>query len=434
MAVSSVAHIAVIGIGALVFAVMPSRPAYAQSCAPEQCRAIKVYGDSEAARCRAWATEAVGHQLENEQVNCKFTGADWHFDIKLHYRICRGLSQLDRDQFAATRRKKMADCRSANNSDEAATTTPEQQTPVPDAVGSTEDKSADQSDADKKWDAYCQKSYLVDALRIARVAKDWNCSGADPELHRSRQKHYDFCIRESPNGSGDYPLHHLITERQKKIKECQEKSATKKPIDRETRIRRRACSNYADIFLNAQLENVRLSCGQSGSDWHSDWNKHYKACTKLERGERLGNMHDRQTVMRDCRAKVFPKDQLAGDDPPPEDASEKKVDPAGVTEGVRKACRTFAQDGVAHQAANQQLGCGFTGALWNINEQAHYEACVARRADYSFRSHIARDAKLRQCTAVRLCQDPERAKTVFCQDLTGLVPPDSQGDQNENDD
>lgn len=391
--------------------------ALAQACSVDQCPAVKVYGDDEAAICRAWATEAVGQQLENEQGSCGETGDDWHFDIKRHFRICKGLSQLDREQFSETRRKRMAACRE----------TPVKKDAAAPADGKSDNKVAEQTPkkADGKppeWDEYCRKSYMVDALRVARTAKEWNCADADPELHQSRERHYNFCIREAPNGASDYPLHDLIGDRQEKIEACKQKSAAKKEITREVRIRRRACSRFSDILLNATLENERLKCEYSGDDWHTNWNAHYRSCTGLERLKRLKLIYDRQATMRTCRAKIFPKGQLEADDPnikPDVTGSDK----GGATEAVRKACDAYAKEAVAHQAANQQLGCGFSGDLWDLKEANHLKACVASRADFAFKSNMSRDAKLRQCTAVRLCQDPTRATTLFCQDLTGLVPP-----------
>jgi len=397
--------------------------ARAQSCDVNACPAVKVYGDSLAAKCRAWATQAVGQQLENEQRSCGFSGDDWHLDIKLHYRICGGLSDLDREQFSDSRAEMLVECRAA----------PKKRAPQKSkAKPSTDPASAAASDAEPKaatpgkvpeWDEYCRKSYMVDALKVARTAKDWKCSGADPELHLSKQRHYDFCVKEAPNGAGDYPLHDLIGERQEKIKECKSAAAVKKPIDRKVMMRRRACSKFADIFLNAQLENDRLKCAYSGDDWHTNWNKHYRGCSDLKRANRLRLINDRQADMRTCRAKVFPKGQLEADDPDLKPDTSDKKGRGGATDKVRKACDAYAKDAVAHEAANQQLGCGFSGSLWTLKEATHLDACMSSRADYAFKSNMSRDAKLRQCTAVRLCKDPARAKSLFCQDLTGLVPP-----------
>lgn len=396
---------------AMLTSICSAPRAWAQVCDAGSCPAVKVYGEGEDARCRAWATEAIGQQLENEQLKCGFAGADWHYDIKLHFRICGGLRQLDRDQFAASRRDKLKSCR---------------ERPAGDAEPDKADTETEAKiKATPEWDEYCRKSYMVDALKIARTANDWKCTDADPELHLSQQRHYDFCIREAPKGAGDYPLHDLIGDRQEKIQQCQQKQAVKKPIDREVRVRRRACSKFADIFLNAHLENARLKCGNSGDDWHNNWNLHYRNCSELDRSERLTLIHNRQTEMTDCRSKIFPKEQHETDDSADSDA---KVSPDDATDDVRAACETYAKDAVAHQAANQQLNCGFSGPLWDISDKTHFETCIVSRADYAFRSNLARDAKLRQCTSARLCQNPTRARTLYCQDLTGLVPPEQDND------
>lgn len=386
--------------------------AHAQSCDIGSCPAVKVYGDGEDAICRAWATEAVGQQLENEQRSCGETSDDWHLDIKRHYRICLGLSPLDREQFSENRRKRMESCRTVPKKTETKST--------------NDDGVANSQGQTPEWDEYCRKSYMVDALKVARTAKEWKCADIDPEFHLSKQRHYDFCVREAPNGAGDYPLHDLIGERQEKIKTCQQKAAVKKPISREVMIRRRACSKYSDIFLNAMLENTRLNCDFSGDDWHTNWNKHYLNCTTLDRSKRLRAINDRQAELRSCRAKVFPEHQLNTDS----DASDKDTaEKSKPSEAVRKACDVYAKEASAHQAANTQLNCGLSGPLWTIKEETHFEACVSGRADYAFRSNMSRDSKLRQCTDVRLCQNPTRAKTQYCQDLTGLVPPGSTSTQ-----
>lgn len=393
------------------FVISTDTGALAQSCDVGTCPAVKVYGDSPEARCRAWATEAVGQQLENEQRSCGNTGDDWHFDIKLHYRICLGLSQLDREQFSKARADLLGECRKGPKraSDDA----------------KNQDAPPKKAQAGKvpEWDEYCRKSYMVDALKVARTAKAWDCTNADPQLHLSKQRHYDFCVKEAPKGAGDYPLHDLIGDRQEKIQNCQQSAAVKKPITREIRVRRRACSKFADIFLNATLENKRMKCDYTGDDWHTNWNKYYRGCTDLALSDRLAKINDRQSKMSNCRAKIFPKGQLEADDPnvKPELSGEGK---GGPSEAMRNACETYAKDAVAHEAANQQLNCGFSGSLWTLKEASHFDTCVTSRADYGFRSNLARDAKLRQCTAARLCKDPTRAKTLFCQDLTGLVPPE----------
>lgn len=387
-------------------------PAGAQSCDTNTCPAVKVYGDSQAAVCRAWATQAVGQQLENEQRACGYKGEDWHLDIKLHFRICGGLSQLDREQYSEARAKKLEECRTAPQKAE------------PSSNANDEPKAA-QPGKVPEWDEYCRKSYMLDALKVARDAKDWNCTNVDPELHLSKQRHYDFCVKEAPKGAGDYPLHDLIGERQEKIKKCQQDAAVKKPIDPSVMKRRRACSKFADIFLNAKLENDRLECGKSGADWHTNWNKHYHDCTTLKLSDRLKLINDRQTDLSSCRSKVFPKGQLEADDPNVEPETDGQKGSGDVSEGVRKACSTYAKDAVAHQAANEQLGCGFSGSLWSLKEAKHLDDCISNRADFAFQSNMSRDAKLRQCTAVRLCKDPSRAKTLFCQDLTGLIPPNA---------
>ncbi len=384
--------------------------AYAQSCDASACPAVKVYGESKAAICRAWATEAVGQQLENEQRSCGNTGEDWHFDIKLHYRICGGLSQLDREQFSKARADLLKQCRA-----------------VPKRASTKTDAKPKKAKVGKvpEWDEYCRKSYMVDSLKVARTAKEWNCTSVDPQLHLSKQRHYDFCVKEAPKGAGDYPLHDLLGDRQEKIQSCQQAAAVKKPIDRKVMMRRRACSKFSDIFLNAKLENDRLNCAYSGDDWHTNWNKHYRGCTSLKLSDRLRLINDRQAEMRACRAKVFPKGQLGSDDPDLAPDATGENGRGRSTEKVRKACDAYAKDSVAHEAANQQLNCGFKGPLWSLKETVHFNACVSSRADYAFKSNMARDAKLRQCTAVRLCKDPTRAKTLFCQDLTGLVPPNA---------
>lgn len=399
------------------------QPAVAQSCDVNACPAVKVYGDSEAAKCRAWATQAVGQQLENEQRSCGFTSDDWHLDIKLHYRICGGLSDLDREQFSKARAEMLVECRAAPKK-RAPQKSQKENSSTDSASAGAEPKPATPGKV-PEWDEYCRKSYMVDALKVSRTAKDWKCSDADPELHLSQQRHYDFCVKEAPNGAGDYPLHDLIGERQEKIKQCQEAAAVKKPINREVRMRRRACSKFSDIFLNAQLENDRLQCAYSGDDWHTNWNKHYRSCANLKLAERLRLINDRQKDLRTCRAKVFPKGQLEADDPDVKPDTTGTNGRGDATERVRKACSSYAKDAAAHEAANQQLGCGFSGALWTINEATHLDACLASRADYASKSNMSRDAKLRQCTAVRLCKDPARAKSLFCQDLTGLVPPNA---------
>ena len=409
-------HVAGLFFGVAVAGFVSVTPAMGQTCDVSACPAVKVYGTDEAAVCRAWATDAVGQHLENEQRSCGFEGEDWHFDIKLHFRICGGLSQLDRDQFSEARAKKLVECR----------TSPKTQRKDA-APTKTESSTADSAKAGKapEWDEYCRKSYMVDALKVARSAADWNCVHVDPELHLKKQRHYDFCVKEAPNGAGDYPLHDLIGDRQEKIKSCQQKAAVKKPIDRAVMMRRRACSRFSDIYLNATLENERLKCGFSGDDWHTNWNAHYRGCTGLARSERLRLLNDRQSQMRSCRAKIFPKGQLEGDDLSGKSDGKSDAGRGGPSDAVRKACNVYAKDAVAHEAANQQLNCGFSGDLWTLNETKHFNECISSNADYAFRSNMSRDAKLRQCTSARLCKDPTRAKTLFCQDLTGLVPPKS---------
>lgn len=411
-----------------LFSFALTQSAFAQACDPSRCPSVDVYGDGEQAMCRAWASEAVGLQLENEQRSCGYKGGDWHFDIKLHYEICTKISQLDREQFAVNRREQLQKCRDQSAADLRA--------PEPDASTNTDtdvDKdtastSASKTDSASKeetktvareWEKYCQKSYLVDALKVARTAEKWECSDADQELHLSKERHYNFCMREAPKGTGDYPLHGLIRTRQEKIQECQQSKGVKVTLTREINIRRRACSRFADIYLNATLENKRLKCGQTGADWHDDWNKHYARCAGLERGERLGLIHARQAKVRSCRAEVFPEDKLDAD-------ATEAVNGTGsdqVSDAIRNACEQYAKSAVAHQAANTQLGCGFSGALWDLAERKHLDACVSGTADYAFKSNMARGEQLRRCTAVRLCKNPDRAITQFCQDLTGIVPP-----------
>ncbi len=376
--------------------------AQSQSCDTDSCPAVKVYGEGVDAICRAWATEAVGQQLENEQRSCGESSDDWHFDIKRHFRTCRGLNQTDRDEYSEARANKLRDCR--------------QSPPVAQA------KPKAGSDAKTpEWDEYCRKSYMVDAMRMARRAKDTGCTKVDPELHQSKERHYSFCVREAPGGAGDYPLHDLIGDRQEKIEECAAKAVVKTPPTREMNSRRRACSRFADIFLNAMLENERLGCEMSGDDWHTKWNTHYTKCADLKRSDRLRLITARQSELKSCRAKVFPKGQLESDDP--DDAPDAKISGKEPSKQLRAACTAYAKDAIAHQAANQQLGCGFSGPLWNIKEITHFNACTSQRADYAFRSNMSRDAKLRQCTAVRLCRDEKRSETLYCKDLTGNVAP-----------
>jgi len=389
---------------------VPSGAVLAQSCEASACPAVKVYGDSQDAHCRAWATEAVGQQLENEQRSCGNTGEDWHFDIKLHFRICGGLSQLDREQYSKARADVLGKCRSAPKK----------------AAGKT-DAEPKKAEAGKvpEWDEYCRKSYMIDALKVARTAKEWKCTGVDPQLHLSKQRHYDFCVRQAPKGAGDYPLHDQIGDRQEKIKRCQQDAAVKKPIDRKVMMRRRACSKFADIFLNAKLENNRLKCAYAGDDRNTKWKNQNRGCKSITLSDRLRQINDRQSAMSDCRAKVFPKGQLEADDPDVKPEATSDNGRGGPSNKVRQACDDYAKDAVAHEAANKQLSCGFSGSLWTLTEATHFKACISSRADYAFKSNMARDAKLRRCTAARLCKDPTRAKTLFCQDLTGIVPPNA---------
>jgi hypothetical protein len=134
--------------------------------------------------------------------------------------------------------------------------------------------------------------------------------------------------------------------------------------------RRDFCEQYAQAALDQNSQNSRKDCGFTGDRWHSNFQKHFKWCMKVEREA---------------------ADSEAG-------ARADDLDRCGSGgRGKREFCTGYARSAVQQNERNERRGCGYTGDRWHSNYQEHFRWCLDVQQDAAESETSSRDKELRAC-------------------------------------
>lgn len=83
-----------------------------------------------------------------------------------------------------------------------------------------------------------------------------------------------------------------------------------------------------------------------------------------------------------------------------------------VPKATNQACADYANLAVDANRQNVQLGCGYTGARWHSNYQAHYDACVGFNLQQIQGETAGRAQDLASCKQRLAAANPPPAPTV----------------------
>jgi hypothetical protein len=111
--------------------------------------------------CRDYARRAVRAQETNKDLDCGFTGPRWHSDYDNHFSWCLNAPRERAESETQDRRDRLESCRAG--------------------------------DRNGGRDGYCQ-AYARRAISAQRVNMELGCGYSGPRWHRSRERHYEWCL------------------------------------------------------------------------------------------------------------------------------------------------------------------------------------------------------------------------------------------------
>lgn len=111
------------------------------------------------------------------------------------------------------------------------------------------------------------------------------------------------------------------------------------------------CRKYAQAAVDAFKQSQALKCPFAGKRWQGSYDNHYGWCRSAPAAQVMNEEAARTNQLRVCRK-----------------------EPAAVE------CNVYAWNAAGQQASNISGRCGFSGARWGDNQDAHLNWCLWRSA------------------------------------------------------
>ena len=156
--------------------------------------------------------------------------------------------------------------------------------------------------------------------------------------------------------------------------------------------RREECTRYAREAVDQYEENQRMHCNYAGSRWSGAREAHFAWCLLYERKAKW-ERHIRRKLLQECAERTPPsiraRIEAEADDFPAQSTQSE--------EAKHASCDTYSRIAVIQANANKKNECGFEGAEWTEDEQAHYEWCVHNKRVFSLDELRFRAQELQKC-------------------------------------
>lgn len=156
--------------------------------------------------------------------------------------------------------------------------------------------------------------------------------------------------------------------------------------------RRDECSRYAREAVAQYEESQRMGCNYAGERWSSARETHFAWCLLYERKAKW-ERHIRRKLLQECAERTPPETrtrlETESDDFPAQSTQSE--------EAKHASCDTYSRIAMIQTNANKKHECGFEGAEWIEDEQAHYEWCVSNKRIFALEETRFRAQELQKC-------------------------------------
>ena len=325
----------------------------------QQCKRQK-------AACDAYARRALSQAQANRDNRCGYKGPNWRLDSDTHYRWCRSVDKLQRENQIAWLNDKIAVCQNRGGG------------------------------------PYIEKCAVYAKNAMAQNARnaELNCGLTGKLWGRTYAQYYQWCADKRPRR-----LRKRTERRQDALQQC--------------RSDRAACDAYVRRALTHVQTNRDNRCGYKGPNWRLDSDTHYRWCRsadKLQRKNHITWLEDQIAVCQNRgggpyieKCAVYAKNAMAQNarnaelncgltgklwgrtyaqyyqwcaDKRPrrlQKRTERRRDALQQCRSGRASCDTYVRRALTHVQANRDNRCGYKGPNWRLDSDTHYRWC--RSAD-----------------------------------------------------
>lgn len=242
-------------------------------------------------RCESYAQEAVSEDNINRGDDCGYAGLRWSADFGRHLDWCNSHlgDQAQLDIESSFRHERLAYC--SKNKDKC-------------------------------------RDYANQALEQVSDNQRQACGYTGGGWSNEFSRHYSYCMNRL-----DFAEATLASqERVERLSYCQTNLF--------------ACQDYANLAMDAGLQNTAHSCGFQGETWLQDFDLHFNSCmASSDMNEVLGQQNFRQQRLQFCV-------------------------------NHKHDCDAYATDAVADAVQSKTMTCELEGQDWDDRYETHYEFCM----------------------------------------------------------
>lgn len=130
------------------------------------------------------------------------------------------------------------------------------------------------------------------------------------------------------------------------------------------------CQDYAWYAIDANRDNISLSCNFSGPRWQSNSDAHYEWCQKVPESWSKNEFNVRWALLKVCRR-----------------------------ERIALQCDAYAKNAINQYEENIRNNCGLSGDRWQPHYDNHLTWCLLFDAGPANNETNARTDELRRCTS-----------------------------------
>ena len=133
-----------------------------------------------------------------------------------------------------------------------------------------------------------------------------------------------------------------------------------------------SCGIYAGSAVAQQQQNISNGCGFTGPRWHQNQAAHFSWCLSVSPAAANAERSARFNQLQSCTG-------------------------GGGGGAAHRRCNIYALVAIGQQNANASSNCGFVGARWQTNYNAHYNWCRNTPKNVARAETQARMQQLRSC-------------------------------------
>lgn len=205
-------------------------PAFDNRCCVSGVKDAVVNEEVAEERCGRFASRAVDQNEQNRAQRCGFRGQIWHGNYDRHYNRCLKLNREQRRREREERKLSLDDCVNL---------------------------------ASRGRNMRCDHYVRISLEQQTTNTKN-RCGFNNRNWHSYSQKHLNWCDQASRAD-----IDQITLRREDRLRKCLRRGGGQ--IDQ-------TCVQWADELVAFNERQIRLKCGYRKNRWHSDRERHYRAC------------------------------------------------------------------------------------------------------------------------------------------------------------